>query len=385
MRKRTICVVTGSRAEYGLLYWLIQEINMDPDLELQMVVTGAHLSPEFGLTHKIIENDGFTINEKLEILLSSDTASGMAKSLGLAVIGFADTLQRLHPDILVVLGDRYEIFAAGQAAIMLGLPIAHISGGESTEGAIDEVFRHSISKMAQWHFVAAEAYQKRVIQLGEDPNRVFNYGSTGLDSITRLSLLDRQELEKELKFQLGTLSFLVTYHPVTMEGNIESGVMELLAAINDYPDARVIITGSNADRGGRAINRIMEEYARTRSDRVLFNTNLGQLKYLSVLKQCDVVIGNSSSAIIEAPALKKAAVNIGSRQKGRLKAASIIDCQEKRQDISAALIQALSTPFQEKLAGVQSLYGDGDASRRIKEKLKQVCLDGVLNKKFYDL
>lgn len=386
MYKRKICIVTGSRAEYGLLYWLIKEIDDDPELELQVIVTGMHLSPEFGLSYKQIEDDGIRINDKLEILLSSDSSTGMAKSLGLATIGFTDTLQRLQPDILVLLGDRFEIFAAAQAAMMAHIPIAHIAGGEITEGALDDAIRHSITKMSHLHFVASETYKTRVIQLGEDPQRVFNYGSTGLDSINKLPLLSRQELEKELDFKLGEFNFLLTYHPVTLEKNsIEDGVRELLDALDNYQDARIIITGSNADMGGRTINQIMKEYAHARKEKILFCTSLGPLKYLSALKQCDVVIGNSSSAIIEAPALKKATVNVGNRQQGRLKATSIIDCKENSQDISAAIDQALSPEFQKQLANVQSLYGNCDASRQIKENLKHVNLQGILRKSFYDI
>jgi len=387
MDKRKICVVTGSRAEYGLLYWLMKEINDDPDLELQTLVTGTHLSPEFGLTYKIVEDDGFTIDEKLEILLSSDTGIGMAKSLGLGIIGFADVFQRLQPDILVLLGDRYEIMAAAQAAMLLSIPIAHISGGESTEGVVDEAIRHSITKMSHLHFVEADVYRRRVIQLGEAPSRVFNYGSTGLDNMKRVSLLDRQELEKQLNFQLGNLFFLVTYHPVTLKNGMGDGIHELLAALSNYQDSNIIITGSNADKGGRTINCILEKYALGRKERVLFCKSLGQIKYLSVLKHCAVVIGNSSSAIVEAPVFKKAAVNIGSRQQGRLKADSIINCEEKRQDISAAIDLALSTEFQRKLAEVKSLYGnwDCDTSRKIKEELKRINLTNILRKRFFNI
>ena len=383
---KKICVVTGSRAEYGLLYWLMKEIENDRDLDLQIMVTGMHLSPEYGLGYKKIEDDGFTINEKLEMLLSSDSSTGMSKSLGLAIIGFSDALQRLQPDILVLLGDRYEIMAAAQAAMLAHIPIAHIAGGESTEGVVDEAIRHAITKMAHWHFVASEIYRKRVIQMGEDPQRVFNYGSTGLDNINKLTLVGRQELEKQLDFKLGKLNFLLTYHPVTMEtSSVEGATRELLAALDNYPDAHVIITGSNADMGGRIINSLMKEYAQARQERVLFCMSLGRLRYLSALNICDVVIGNSSSAIIEAPALKRATVNIGSRQEGRLKAASIIDCRENGQEISAAIARALSLEFQEKLAEVQSIYGNGDASRRIKEEIKRVKLEGILKKRFYDI
>ncbi len=383
---RKIAIVTGSRAEYGLLYWLMKEIVADPELELQIIVTGTHLSPEFGFSYKRIEEDGFIINEKLEILLSSDTATGMAKSLGLGIIGFADAFQRLQPDMLVILGDRYEIMAAALDAMMLCIPIAHISGGESTEGVVDEAIRHSITKMAQLHFVAAEIYRKRVIQLGEEPDRVFNYGDPGLDNIQKIQLLSRDELEKQINFKFGELNFLVAYHPVTLEANsMEDQTRELLAALDSYPEAHIIMTGSNADTGGRTISHLMEEYARDRGDRVFFTSSLGQLRYLTAMKHCQILIGNSSSGIVEAPALKTASINIGDRQKGRLKAYSIIDCQETRRHITNAIDKALSAEFQEQLAGVQSLYGDCNASVRIKEELKHVNLSGILRKKFYDV
>ncbi|MCL4440759.1 MAG: UDP-N-acetylglucosamine 2-epimerase, partial [Firmicutes bacterium] len=322
MQKRKIGVVTGSRAEYGLLYWLMKEIAADPELELQIIVTGAHLSPAYGLSYAQIEEDGFGINEKLEILLSSDTAIGMTKSLGLAIIGFADAFQRLQPEIVVLLGDRYEIMAASQAAMLAHIPIAHISGGESTEGVVDEAIRHSITKMSQLHFVANESYRRRVIQLGEDPRRVFNYGDPALDNLKKLSLLNRRELEEQINFKLGKCNFLVTYHPVTLaRESAEDGVRELLAALDNYPEAHLIITAPNADMGGRTINRILEQYVRERQERALFCTTLGQLKYLSAMQHCQLVVGNSSSGIVEAPALKIATVNIGNRQQGRLKAA----------------------------------------------------------------
>ncbi len=386
MYSRKIAIATGSRAEYGLLYWLMTEINADPELELQVIVTGSHLSPEFGLSYKQIEADGFIIDEKLEILLSSDTAIGMAKSLGLAIISLADAFQRLKPDILVILGDRYEIMAAAQAAMLLRIPIAHISGGESTEGAMDEAIRHAITKMSHLHFVAAENYRRRVIQLGEEPGRVFNYGDPGLDNINKLPLLSRIELEKALDFKLGTLNFLLAYHPVTLnEMAGAAGLTEILAALDHYPEAHIIMTGSNADVGGRNISHQLQDYAQKRKDKAFFAPSLGQLRFLSALQHCQLIIGNSSSGIVEAPALKTATVNIGDRQQGRLKAASIIDCRENRQDITAAIERALFAEFQKQLPGVQSLYGDCNASKRIKEELKHVNMEGILRKKFYDV
>lgn len=383
---RKICIVTGSRAEYGLLCQLMNEINADPELELQIAVTGAHLSPEYGLSYKKIEADGFTINEKVEMLVSSDTAPGMAKSLGLAIIGFADAFKRLQPDILVLLGDRYEIMGTALAAMPAVIPIAHISGGEITEGSIDDAIRHSITKIAHLHFVANENYRQRVIQLGENPARVFNYGDPALDNIRKLPLLSRHELEQEINFKLGRLNFLVAYHPVTLiKRSIDLGLDELLAALDDYPHARIIITGSNADTGGWSINNTLQEYAGKRQNKVIFIKSMGQLRFLSAIKHCQLMIGNSSSAIVEAPALKTPAINIGLRQEGRLKAASIIDCREDRQDIKAAIDLALSPDFQKSLSQVQSLYGDCNASYRIKETLKSIDLNEIVRKKFYDI
>lgn len=386
MSKRKICVVTGSRAEYGLLYWLMKEIQDDSDLELQVIATGMHLSPEFGLTYRVIEEDGFIINAKVEMLMSSDTPVGITKSIGLGVIGFADVLDRLKPDIMVVLGDRYEILAAAQAAMVARIPIAHISGGEKTEGVMDEAIRHSITKMSHIHFVSAEPYRKRVIQLGETPKMVYNYGDPGLENIKRLKLLNRKELEKSLNFKLGAKNILVTYHPVTLSEKDSGEVINnLFKALDDYPEAKIIITKPNADTGGRVINRMIDEYARRQPDRVYACTSLGQIRYLSVMKYCDVVVGNSSSGIVEAPFMRKPTVNIGDRQRGRLKAQSIIDSDEIFDAIYSAIGKALSPEFQQLLSKFESLYGTGKVSHKIKELLKTVNLEGIVLKAFYDL
>jgi UDP-N-acetylglucosamine 2-epimerase (non-hydrolysing)/GDP/UDP-N,N'-diacetylbacillosamine 2-epimerase (hydrolysing) len=383
---RKICVVTGSRAEYGLLYWLMKEIQADADLQLQIIATGMHLSPEFGLTHRSIEEDGFTIDAKVEMLLSSDTPVGIAKSIGLGVIGFADALERLKPDIMVVLGDRYEILAAAQAALVAKIPLAHISGGEKTEGALDEAVRHSLTKMAHLHFVAAEPYRLRVIQLGENPARVFNFGDPGLDNINRLKLLDLCELEKSLSFSLGIPYFLITYHPVTLGNEDPAMTMSTLFRTLEYfPEAKVIITKPNSDTGGRILIGMIDDYCHANCDRVYVSTSLGQIRYLSALKHCSVVIGNSSSGIVEAPAMKKPTVNIGRRQSGRLKASSIIDCNENANDIQQAIKTALSPGFQQELQNVKSLYGDGNTSSDIKECLKTVELRDIHIKRFYDI
>lgn len=386
MRKRKICVVTGTRAEYGLLYWLMKEIQEDPDLELQIIVTGMHLSPEFGLTYRVIEKDGFIINEKIEMLLSSDTPVGIAKSIGLGTIGFADALDGLRPDILILLGDRYEILAASQAAMTARIPIAHLHGGETTEGAIDEAIRHSITKMAHLHFVSAEPYRRRVIQLGEAPERVLNFGAPGLDNITRLKLLSKGEFEKSIGLKLGKRNILVTYHPVTLNIRGPRQALEsLFTALDNFPDAKIIFTKPNSDIECRVIINMIDSYAKKQPDRVRAFTSLGQVKYLSAIKYTDVVVGNSSSGLIEVPAIKKPTVNIGDRQRGRLKAPSVIDCNENTDAIVAAIKKALSPDFQSLLPEIVSPYGCGNASFRIKECLKSKDLEGILMKRFYDL
>lgn len=381
---RKICIVTGTRAEYGLLYWLMKEIQADDELQLQIIATGMHLSPEFGLTYKVIEDDGFVIDAKVEMLLSSDTPVGIAKSIGLGVIGFADALDRLKPDIMVLLGDRYEILAAVQAALVARIPVAHIHGGETTEGAIDESIRHAISKMSNLHFVAAETYRARVIQMGEQPKAVLNVGAPGLDNIKRLSLLNRQQFEESIDSTLGQLNFLVTYHPATL-GSISSqeAMQELLSALDHFPHAQIIFTKPNSDTDGRVIGQMIDDYAQKNSGRVKVFISLGQVRYLSALQFVDAVIGNSSSGIIEAPAFKVPTVNIGERQAGRLKACSVIDCQETAGSIVAAIQHALSPSFRAEIENMVSLYGDGNASVEIKKYLKYATL--YTSKHFYDL
>ncbi len=387
MKKRKICVVTGTRAEYGLLYWLMKEIQNDDELQLQLIVTGAHLSPEFGLTYKIIEKDGFNIDEKIEILLSSDTPVAIIKSMGVELISFADALNRLKPDIMVVLGDRYEILVAVEAALVINIPVAHIHGGELSEGVIDDEIRHAISKMSLLHFTATETYRKRVIQLGEDPSRVFNVGAIGIDNIKRLKLLDRSEFEKSCGYQMKKINFLVTYHPVTLRNEDPSKeINELLIALDNYDDAGIIFTQTNADTRGRTINTIIQGYVDKNKDRMIMIDTMGQLLYLSAIKHIDAVIGNSSSGIIEVPSFHKPTVNIGPRQRGRIKAKSVITCKEEHEDIKSAIDLALSESFKRSIENLVSPFGDGGTAEKIVSILKTCDISpNSIMKRFYDM
>lgn len=383
---RKVCVVTGTRAEFGLLRWLMCEIQNHPQLELQVIATGMHLSPEFGSTYREIEEAGFEIDARVEMLLSSDTNTAVTKSMGLGVIGFADAYERLTPDIVVVLGDRFEIFAATSAAMIAGVPVAHLHGGETTEGAFDEAIRHSITKMSHLHFVAADEYRQRVIQLGEHPDRVFNFGGMGIDAIKRIKLLSREELERSLELSLGAKSLLVTFHPVTLEGGASSAAQmgELLAALEDLDDTTLIFTMPNADTGGRELSAMVREFAQRHPNAKVY-TSLGQLRYFSCLAQIDGVVGNSSSGLAEAPSFKIGTVNIGDRQKGRLKANSVIDCEPNRGAIQAALKTLYSAEFQASLATVSNPYGNGGASEAIVKVLAEYPLENIRKKQFYNL
>ncbi len=383
--KRKICVVTGTRAEYGLLYWLMKEIRDDEDLQLQVVATGMHLSTEFGLTYRVIEKD-FKIDKKIEMLLSSDTPVGISKSMGLALISFGEAYEELKPDIVVVLGDRYEIFSAATAAMIARIPIAHIHGGETTEGAFDEAIRHSITKMSHMHFTAAEEYRKRVIQLGENPDRIFNVGGMGIEGIKRLKLLDRDELEASICFKFSKRNILVTFHPVTLESaTAEIQFKNLLDALDELEDTGVIFTKANSDTDGRVINSMIDEYVINNADRAICFTSMGQLRYLSSMQFVDAVVGNSSSGLLEAPTFKIGTINIGDRQKGRIKAGSIIDCFPLKNSILEAFDRLYSEDFQSLLKNVKNPYGDGMASEKIIEILTNSDLTSLLKKKFYDI
>jgi len=381
---KNVAVFTGTRAEYGLLYWLLKDIQADPDLVLQLLVSGMHLSPEFGHTYNQIEKDGFVIDEKIEILLSSDSAVGVAKSMGLGVLGFADALSRLKPDVLVILGDRFEALAAAQTAMILRIPVVHLHGGELTEGAYDDAIRHAITKLSYLHCTSTEEYRQRVIQLGEAPERVRNVGAIGLDHLQRSSFMSIKELGDSLNFELSQPFLLVTYHPVTLgEEQPERSFQALLDSLDDYPELQVILTYPNADDGGRRIIPMLEKYAQEHPTRVFAIKSLGQVRYLSAVKHACIVIGNSSSGIIEVPSFHVPTINIGVRQLGRLSADSVIHCAATKDAISASMQTALSDDFQALLQSVRNPYGQGDASGQIIHMLKSIPLETV--KTFYDV
>jgi len=386
LKQKKICVITGTRAEYGIMYWLIKAINDDPNLELQLLVTGMHMSPEFGLTYKDIEKQNIPITKKIEVLLSSDTAVGISKSMGLSMISFAEVFQEIQPDLCVVLGDRFEIFSAVSAAMIARVPVAHLHGGESTEGVIDEAIRHSITKMSHLHFVATKEYAKRVIQLGEHPDNVFNFGSPGIDNIHKLDLLSKNDFEKSIDFELGEVNFLVTFHPVTLEKNTsKEQFLELLNAFDTLKEAKIIFTLPNSDTDGRIIIEMINNYVAKNGDRTIAFQSLGQLRYLSALKYMSAVIGNSSSGLSEVPTFKIPTINIGDRQNGRLKATSVIDCEPKTDAILESIKKAKSNDFQKKLRDVLNPYGKAGASLRIKEKIKSFNIEGILKKKFFNI
>jgi GDP/UDP-N,N'-diacetylbacillosamine 2-epimerase (hydrolysing) len=383
---RKICIITGARADYGLVRWVMQGIKDDPELNLQVIATGMHLSPEFGLTYREIEKDGFQIDRMVEMLTSSDTAVGIAKSMGLGLIGFADALNDLKPDLIVVLGDRFEIFSAVAAALVARIPVAHLHGGETTEGAFDEALRHSITKMSHLHFVAAEEYRQRVIQLGEPPDSVFLVGGLGVDAIKRTELLDRKSLEAALDFRLGKKNLLVTFHPVTLEGQSSAQQMsELLAALDRLGDStHLIFTMPNADNGSREISRMVDDFVATHANARAY-ASLGQLRYFSCMRHVDGVVGNSSSGLLEAPSLAIGTVNIGERQHGRLKAQSVIDCVAQRKPILDAIHALYAVEFRKSIQTMVNPYGSGGASPKIVQILKNHPLAGVFRKSFYDL
>lgn len=380
---RKICVVTGSRAEYGLLSGLMHAIKNDPELELQIIATNMHLSPEFGLTYRNIEQDGFTINKKVVMLLSSDTANATAKSVGLGFIGFADAYEDLQPDMVMVLGDRYEIISAVSTALFYKIPVAHLHGGEITEGAYDDCIRHSITKMSHLHFTSTEEYRQRVIQLGEDPNRVFNVGAPGIENIKKVPLMRKDELEATLDgFTLGDKALLVTYHPVTLEhSTAEEQIKNLLAALDEYPEYKVIFTLPNSDTDGRVIIRLIDEYVAKYADRAVAYPSLGLRRYLSALQFVKAAVGNSSSGIIEVPSFGIPTLNIGDRQKGRLAADSVVNCGTSKEDILAGLEKVLHAEQKE----ITNPYEGKNTAADILQVLKNYPLEGLIQKSFYNL
>jgi UDP-hydrolysing UDP-N-acetyl-D-glucosamine 2-epimerase len=382
MNRRRVAFVTGTRAEYGLLSLLMDRIKNEPEFELQLIVTGMHLSPEFGVTFREIEKDGFIINDKVEMLLSSDTPVGIAKSIGLGVIGFADVFDRLKPELVVLLGDRFEIMAAAQAAHVARIPIAHIAGGDTTEGAIDEAFRHAVTKMSHIHFVTNEDSARRVRLLGENPEYIFNVGSPSLDLIRRLNFISRGQLEQDLGFVFREKNLLITFHPVTIEvGKTAEQCEALLTALDgECPLTGLIFTMPNADTEGRAIVRMINDFVVTRSNAAAF-TSLGYQRYLSVMKLVDAVVGNSSSGLYEAPALKKPTINIGDRQRGRLKATSVIDCAPEAEAIRESLVKARIMDC----SSVVSPYGTGTATEQMFSIIRELHNPSdLLKKRFFE-
>jgi len=382
---RKICFITGTRAEYGLLKPLIDEFISDDNYKIQIIATGMHLSPEFGLTYKEIERDGFKIDEKIEILLSSDTRIGVSKSMGLAMISFAETYERLKPDLIIGLGDRFELFAAVSVANVMNIPVAHLHGGELTFGAFDEAFRHSITKMSHLHFTSTKEYRKRVIQMGEHPGRVFNVGALGIDNIKKIKLLSKKELESTLGIKIDKITFLVTYHPETRSDNNLNEFNELLKAFDELDNIQIVFTLPNADSGGRELIKETLDYIALNESKAFAFTSLGQLKYLSLMKYVDGVIGNSSSGIVEAPSFKIGTIDIGNRQKGRIMAESVINVNPKKKEIIESIKLILSKRFKQKISNIKNQYGDGNTAQRIKEIIDKIDLINLINKEFYDL
>lgn len=382
-----LCVLTGTRAEYGILKGLIKEIYADKEIELQLLVTGTHLSPEFGLTYKEIEKDGYPISYRVEMVMSSETPNGVAKSMGVGMIGFADAFTNLKPDMVIILGDRYEAMAAAIAAMIHRIPIAHIHGGELTEGVIDEAIRHSISKMSYLHFTSTEDYRRRVIQLGEQPERVYNVGALGVENIKSEQLLLKSDLEKRIHFKFDSKIAMVTYHPVTLEVNtaIEQ-FSNLLLVLERKKDYHIIFTKSNADMEGRSINYMIDDFVEKYSERAIAFTSMGQLNYLSALKYCSIVVGNSSSGIIEAPSFAVPTINIGNRQNGRVKAESVIDCDTSVVGIEEAFGKAEEEEFRKKLINGLNPYEKENTRKNIVNIIKDNVKAGInIQKKFYDL
>lgn len=385
MKKIKVCVVTGTRAEYGLLYWLMREINNEGSMQLQLIVTGMHLSEEYGSTYKQIEADGFFIDKKIDISAESDSELSVCNSMGIGITSFSEVFDEIKPNLIIILGDRFEIFSAASAAMVLKIPIAHLHGGEATEGVIDEPIRHSITKMSHLHFAATEVYRNRIIQLGEQPDRVFNVGGLGIDNIFRIELLSRDDFEEAINFKLSEKNLLVTFHPVTLEHSTSrSHFQALLDALNDLTHTNIIFTKANNDTNGKVINEMIDDYVSKNNNSVSFKS-MGQLKYLSALQFVDATIGNSSSGLIEAPSFKIGTIDIGDRQRGRIKASSVISCFPSKIEIKAAIEKLYSDDFQTTLQGVQNPYGSKSASKEIIRILRETSLKNIIKKSFYDI
>jgi len=389
--KRKICFFTGTRAEYGLLKLLMDEVQNKQGPVLQILATGMHMSPEFGLTYKVIEADGFEIDEKVEMLLSSDSPTGIAKAIGLGIISYIEALERLQPDLVVILGDRFEGLAMAQSCMIARVPIAHLYGGEATHGLIDEAIRHAITKMSHLHFTSTEEYRRRVIQLGEHPDRVFNVGAIGIENIRKLPLLSKEKLERDIGFALGNRYFLVTFHPVTLEqSTAEDQFKDLLNALGQVTAVpndpiKIIFTKANADTEGRIINHLIDDYVTRHSDKSIAFTSMGQIRYLSAMKHAAAVIGNSSSGIVEAPSFSIPTVNIGDRQKGRIQAASVLNCLPQESAIRQTVGRALSPKFQKSMSGVSNPHERPNTCVTIVGLLTDISIENLIKKVFFDL
>ncbi len=384
--KKKFCIFTGTRAEYGLLKPLIDELLKEPKIDLQLLVTGSHLSQEFGMTYKDIDIKGFSKVEKIEILLSSNSSVGVAKAMGLGLISFSEALNKLKPDLIIGLGDRFELFSVISAALVLNIPVAHISGGELTYGAYDNSFRHAITKMSHIHFASTEEYRQRVIQMGESPSSVYNVGALGLDNLKKMQLLSLQKLENAISFKLDKPFFVVTFHPVTLGNQSTVKYMkELFNSLDEFEDHKIVFTMPNADNEGRLIIKLINEYVEKRRVRAIVFDSLGQLKYLSLLKYADLMIGNSSSGIVEMPIFKRPTINIGDRQIGRIFPKSVIQCEPNKDSIVSAISLGLSKNFINKIQNMENIYGDGNSAKKIKEYLITTDFEVIIKKKFYDL
>ena len=383
---KKISVVTATRAEYGLLKNFIVTLKKEENLEVEVVVTGAHLSEAYGSTYHELEKDGITIDKKIDILVDGTSAVAVSKSMGLAVIGFAEYFDESKPDAVLLLGDRYEILAVSCAAMNCRVPIFHLHGGETTEGAIDEAIRHAITKMSYLHFTSTEAYRKRVIQLGESPDRVFNVGAVGVENVLKEPKLTKEEIENSIGMKLDAPYAVVTFHPVTLEGNVELQCNELIKAVTAFPQYKFIITGANADDGGSLINKIFEAFA-SKHDNVYFTLSLGLQRYLSALQYASFILGNSSSGIIEGPSFGIPTINIGNRQKGRIQADSVINVGTEANAIIDAINLAMSDDFRNIAKKTVNPYGDGNTVSKTVSIIKEQLLNHNINlvKKFHDI